>query len=205
MARRPSRASRPATPPPTITTSIGAPYTVEYSRDEALRGLVVVIRSSPRDRPQLRPMDHDASPPSVVGMNQPTDPKVLIVGGGVAALETLLALREIGVERAAITLVAPDTAFSYRPMKVAEPFALGHAAEHDLAAIAAEFDATFLRDTVAKVRADRHEVLCTSGDTLAYDHLVLATGAKAGRAFEHAITFGEDPGEERLHGMLADL
>ena len=38
-----------------------------------------------------------------------------------------------------------------------------------------------------------------------YDQLVLATGAKAVPAYRDALTFGEDPAEERLHGLLADL
>jgi len=139
-------------------------------------------------------------------MNQPTDSsKVLIVGGGVAAIETLLALRDLAGDRVAVTLVAPDTAFTYRPMKVAEPFSLGHAASYELDRIAADLGATFVRDRVAEILPEERRVRCASGETLAYDRLVLATGAKAGPAFEHAITFGDDPAEERLHGMLADL
>jgi len=138
-------------------------------------------------------------------MTEPTRTTVLIVGGGVAAVETLLALRDLVGDHAGITLVAPDTSFTYRPMKVAEPFALGHVTAYDLTTIATEFDATFVRDKVTEVRPDRHEVACASGDRLAYDQLVLATGAKAGPAFPHAITFGDDPAEERLHGMLSDL
>ena len=38
-----------------------------------------------------------------------------------------------------------------------------------------------------------------------YDHLVVATGAKAVPAFQHALTFGADPAERKLHGLLADL
>src|SRR3954453_9729210 len=139
-------------------------------------------------------------------MNQPTDAsKVLIVGGGVAAIETLLALRDLAGDRVGVTLVAPETAFTYRPMKVAEPFALGHAASYELDRIAADLGATFVRDRVAEVLPEERRVRCASGETLAYDRLVLATGAKAGPAFRHAITFGDDPSEERLHGMLADL
>jgi len=43
----------------------------------------------------------------------------------VAGLEALLALHEIAGERIKLTLIAPI--FSYRPMAVAEPFALGSA------------------------------------------------------------------------------
>jgi len=144
-------------------------------------------------------------PPIVEAMTEPTTPRVLIVGGGVAALETLIALRDLAGERVTITLVAPETIFTYRPMKVAEPFYLGHARDYELSGIADEFGATFICDTVVEVRPDERKARCVGGQELPYDHLVLAIGAKASPAFRHAITFGEDPSEERLHGMLADV
>jgi sulfide:quinone oxidoreductase len=138
-------------------------------------------------------------------MTETNPPHVLIAGGGVAALETLIALRDLAGERVAITLLAPDADFTYRPMTVAQPFSLGHARAYGLAGIAAEFGAAFVHDSVAEVRADEKLVRCASGRDVAYDHLVVAVGARATPSFPHAITFGEDPSEERLHGMLADL
>lgn len=38
-------------------------------------------------------------------------PHVLIAGGGVAALEALIALRELAVERPRVTLLAPEPHF----------------------------------------------------------------------------------------------
>jgi sulfide:quinone oxidoreductase len=54
--------------------------------------------------------------------------RVLIAGGGVAALEALIALREVAGEPVRVTLLAPEPDFVYRPLAVAEPFCLGHAA-----------------------------------------------------------------------------
>ena len=138
-------------------------------------------------------------------MSLPSNPHVLIAGGGVAALETLMALRDLAGERVSITLVAPDTTLTYRPMTVAQPFYFGHAHEYELAGIAREFQADFVRDTVDEVQPEQRTVRCTSGHDLSYDYLVLATGAKAEPAFPSAITFGDDRAEDRLHGMLADL
>jgi sulfide:quinone oxidoreductase len=60
-------------------------------------------------------------------MNSANSPQetfnVLIVGAGVAALEAALALRDLGGERIATTMIAPNSAFVYRPMTVREPFA----------------------------------------------------------------------------------
>ena len=52
---------------------------------------------------------------------------VVIIGGGVAGLEALLGLRAMAGDRVRLTLAAPEPDFSYRPLAVAEPFALGHA------------------------------------------------------------------------------
>ena len=51
--------------------------------------------------------------------------RVMIVGGGVAALEAMIALRQLAQERVEIELVAPRADWSYRPMIVAEPFGAG--------------------------------------------------------------------------------
>lgn len=130
--------------------------------------------------------------------------RVVIAGGGVAALEALIALRDLAGERVEITLVAPDEAFTYRPMTVAEPFATGHANRYELAGIAARFEARLVRDTVAAVDPLEQVVRTAEGERIPYEHLVLATGARATPAYAHGITFGEDRQEEALHGLLQD-
>jgi sulfide:quinone oxidoreductase len=137
--------------------------------------------------------------------SEATPTHVVIAGGGVAALETLMALRDLAGDRVTMTLIAPEARFAYRPMKVAEPFSAGHAREYVLADIARDHGARFIHDSVAEVVPEQKVVRCGSGVHVGYDQLVVATGAKAVPAFRDAITFGEDPAEERLHGLLADL
>jgi len=131
-------------------------------------------------------------------------PRVVIAGGGVAALETLIALRANAGDRVAITLLAPEPSFTYRPMTVAEPFAMGHAQSYELARVAERFGAELVQDTVNEVAPLERALRTGSGKVLSYDHLVLATGARATPAHAHAITFGEDREEEALHGLLRD-
>lgn len=58
--------------------------------------------------------------------------RVLVAGGGVAGLETLLALRHLAGDRIERTLLTPEPEFVYRPMAVAEPFSRGRAQRHRL-------------------------------------------------------------------------
>ena len=71
---------------------------------------------------------------------------MLIVGGGVAGLEAALALRELGGERIATTMIAPDPDFVYRPMTVREPFGYAVARRYPLDEIA--------RDIGVELRVD---------------------------------------------------
>jgi hypothetical protein len=129
---------------------------------------------------------------------------VLIAGGGVAALEALIALHDLAGDRVAVTLLAPEDAFVYRPLATARPFSLGHPTRHPLADIARDFGAALVQDRVVEVVPERRLVRGASGAEHAYDALVVAVGARA-LPVPHAITFGEDPTDESLHGLLADL
>jgi sulfide:quinone oxidoreductase len=131
--------------------------------------------------------------------------RVLIAGGGVAALEAMIALRDIAAELVQVTLVAPQPDFVYRPLSVAEPFCLGHAARHPLAPLAAEFGADVVRATLAEVDPAGHRAVLDDGSALAYDALLIAIGARMEPAFSHAITFGADGAAAELSGLLADL
>jgi sulfide:quinone oxidoreductase len=115
---------------------------------------------------------------------------VVIVGGGVAAVECLIALRDLAGERVRIKLVAPAPDFVYRPMLVGEPFGGGEARHHALREIAADFDAVVVQAAVVAVDSPGRRVICRSGTTIGYDSLVLAPGARILEAFDDAIAFG---------------
>ncbi len=134
-----------------------------------------------------------------------TRPHVVIAGGGVAALEALLALRELAGDRLRLTLVARDRHFAYRPMAVAQPFGLGRPERHELAAITQDAGAEFVNAAVAEVIADEHRLRLVDGTKLPYDSLLVATGARGERPFHNAITFGADGAPEALTGLIADL
>ena len=131
--------------------------------------------------------------------------EVVIVGGGVAGLEALLALRELARDRVALTLVSKDDQFVDRPVTVAEPFRLRSAARHALAEIADELGAKFVHATVAEVDGSDRRISCTDGPDISFDTLILAPGARQRSPFADAIAFGVEGSGQAVREMLARL
>jgi len=131
--------------------------------------------------------------------------RVVIVGGGVAALEAMLALRRLTRDRAAITLVAPEREFIFRPLVVGEPFGLGRAHRFDLAALAASAGAEVVNSKVVAVEADDHRVLTEDGRAIGYDALIVAPGARMRLALAGALTVWGIADAAELGGLLVDL
>jgi sulfide:quinone oxidoreductase len=137
--------------------------------------------------------------------NSPTPGNVVIVGGGVAGLEALLALQALAGDRVDLTLVAQHEWFVDRPVTVAEPFGLASAARHSLADIAAERGARFVGAAVTEVQADAHRVTCADGTELGFDTLILAPGARLSAPDGDAIAFGLEGSGQAIGEMLDRL
>ncbi len=120
--------------------------------------------------------------------------RVVIVGGGVAGIETLLALDDLAGDRVSRTLVSPAPDFLYKPLLVEEPFDLGPAERYELQPLAEEKGASFVQRAVSEVRPADHAIELDDGSTLDYDYLVVCTGGRFVPALEGAITFPY-PGE----------
>jgi sulfide:quinone oxidoreductase len=131
--------------------------------------------------------------------------RVLIAGGGVAALEGLLALRELAGDRIAPVLFAPDPEFRYRPLSVTEPFGLATPRHLDLAEVALEHGATFMRDALAEVDPDKQRVVTRGGRELEYDALLVAVGAQGRDAVPGALTFRDSADGGAFREVLEDL
>ncbi len=134
-----------------------------------------------------------------------TSGRIVIVGGGVAGLEALLALRALAGDRVDITLVSPHDRFIDRPMTVTEPFGQKPAEEYSLPEITAEFGADFIRASVTAVDATNHRVNCAGGADLGFDTLILAPGARMRPSFANAITFGLEGSSQAIGEMLDQL
>ena len=136
-----------------------------------------------------------------------TEHRVVIAGGGVAGVEALLALHALAPDRVDLTLVSPTPDFVYRPLAVAEPFALGHQRRTPLAEAARTAGARFVRAPLTGVDVAERTVRLGDGETLPYDSLLLATGAAAEPAFTGGgvFTWDDTSGVETLGGLLRDL
>jgi sulfide:quinone oxidoreductase len=131
--------------------------------------------------------------------------EVVVAGGGVAALELVLALNDLAADRVAITIVAPDVDFIYRPPSSADPSLLGYVERYPLRRLANDLGARLVPDALARVSLDRHEVVTSSGEVVPYDRLVLAVGARPYPAFRHAITLGVEDTTAALTRLVSDL
>jgi sulfide:quinone oxidoreductase len=130
---------------------------------------------------------------------------VIILGGGVAALESALALSHLAPERTDVTVIAPNLEFVYRPMAVREPFGYGSARRYPLQRIVSDAGGTLLEDQLSWVDPEKHTLHTETGKAIEYDALVLALGAHAHARYEHAITIDDRRLDQTLHGLIQDI
>lgn len=128
--------------------------------------------------------------------------RVIVCGGGVAGLEALMALNDLGGDRLELTLVAAGPDFTYRPLTVEEPFTHQPAERRALEPIAAEFGARFVQGSLARVVAEKHQIELEDGTTLKYDGLLVCVGGKSRPPFRNATTFDVARGPLEIDDLI---
>ena len=136
---------------------------------------------------------------------KPEPLRVLVAGGGVAALESTLALRSLAAERVRIDVVAPEPMFWYRPLAVAEPFGTGRVEGFDLSELARRCNACLTLDAIDAVDVDSRAARLRGGADFEYDALVVATGARPVAAVRGALTFRGPADTEAFDRLLLEL
>lgn len=131
--------------------------------------------------------------------------RVVIAGGGVAALETALALADLAPDRTHVTVIAPNTEFVYRPMVVREPFGYAAARHYPLGPIVSDAGATLLAGELGWIDPPARTIHTKADEPIEYDALVLALGAKITKRYPHALTIDDRDLDETLHGLIQDI
>jgi sulfide:quinone oxidoreductase len=114
---------------------------------------------------------------------------VIIAGGGVGALEALLALQSLAGDRVRIDVVTPSRYFAYPALSVAEPFGAHPPRRYEWEAIARDRGVAWIPDAVTGVDPEAREIDTRDGVPLRYDALLLALGARPYDAIGGALTF----------------
>ncbi len=125
--------------------------------------------------------------------------KVVIAGGGVAAVEAVLALNELAGRKVALELIAPSEELFLPALAVAEPFGMDPPPAIPLADVCRDAGASHRRDTLEGVEPDARIARTGSGARVSFDALLLAVGASPEPALSGALTYRgpRDNGEIR--------
>lgn len=131
-------------------------------------------------------------------------PRVVIAGGGIAAVETLLALRaDAGRTALDVTMISPAGTLVYRPAAVGETFGRPPVRRYPLAPICAEHDARLVTDRLVAVDHPARMAVTAAGARIPYDALVVAVGARQHAALPGATTvFLDDDERDSLRELL---
>jgi sulfide:quinone oxidoreductase len=131
--------------------------------------------------------------------------KVLIAGGGVAALEAALALQSFDDDRLDVRLLAPEPRFWYRPAAVAEPFALGRVSSFEISTLASQAGATSTPGRLVSVDSARRIAYTKPGGAMEYSLLLIACGAVPVEAVNGALTFRGPADTEQIVTLLGEI
>ncbi len=128
-----------------------------------------------------------------------------MAGGGVAALEAILALRALAGRRPAITLLTPQLEFAPPAASVASPFGFGPPAPLPVGPLAASYDVHLRQGTLDSVDTTRRLAGTADGAPLHYDHLLIAVGGRRRATVPSALTFRGPRDVDRVEAVLEDM
>lgn len=131
--------------------------------------------------------------------------KVVVAGGGVAALEAAIALQDLAGDHAEVAMYSPREDFIYRPFAVAEPYGASRPMRYELAELAERCGAGFHRAAIASVDAKAQRVRTHGGEEVAYDHLIVACGTRLLAGISGAVTFWGVPDDAKIQEVISDL
>ena len=137
----------------------------------------------------------------------PADPphsrrRIVVAGGGVAAVEALLAIRDLIGPLVAVELIAPERQLVHRPSSVGVPFGFGAPTPLDIDALAARLEVDVRRSVLVGADPERSVALTEGGEEIAYDWLLIAVGAVPRPVLQGAVTYAGPADGQRLETVL---
>lgn len=117
-----------------------------------------------------------------------TPREVVVAGGGVAGLETVLALRAHAARATHLTVVTADPLLRRRQELLSEPFSPTPVRTYALDVLAEALGFRLVRGQLHNVDGDHRIAHLDEDRELGYDELVIAAGARQGVPIAHAIT-----------------
>ena len=130
---------------------------------------------------------------------------VVIAGGGVAAMEAALALRNLAGDRVEVTICSPRRNFVYRPYSVGVPYGASHVATYDLERLATAAGARYRSDSIASVNREARLAVTHDGESIPYGDLIVCPGAKLYWPVPGAITFWGIADERDVGKVMAEI
>jgi sulfide:quinone oxidoreductase len=124
------------------------------------------------------------------------------VGGGVAGLEALVALRRLAGPRVTLELITPEPVTESCSTSMAKAFEHRRPIKTDVAEVAEATGARLVIDSVIAVDASNAAVTLAGGETRSYDRLLVTVGARAEESIAGALTFGAPGGAGRFRRLL---
>jgi sulfide:quinone oxidoreductase len=133
--------------------------------------------------------------------------RVVICGGGIAAVEGLLHLRRLAGSSVGVKLIAPNEELVYRPMAVREPFGFGAPRRYPLRRIARDNRAEWIKDSLAWVDPEARVVHTGAGESVQFDALLVAVGGRPVEPYrpERVTTFRDAEADATYHGIIQDI
>lgn len=144
-------------------------------------------------------MSRSRVPPGYGGL------RVLIAGGGIAALEAAFALRALAADLVDIELLTPELRLFYRPQAAVEALGGAHARSFEISELAEALGAQLTQGELASVSPDAHVARTTHGMKIDYHALVIACGAFPRAVLRDALTFRGPADTDRIALLLRDL
>jgi sulfide:quinone oxidoreductase len=132
-------------------------------------------------------------------------PKILIVGGGVGALEAALALHNLVGDKAQIEVCAGRGDFVYRPFAVGEPYGASRVLRYELQGLLERCGAEFRLENVGWVDTALRCAHTHDGNEIPYDFLIVACGARLLWSVPGATTFWGVADEGEVQEVVSRL